>query len=107
MGRLDRDETEPAGAARREPDHQGGSASISERSARRDEGRSGAVRDAEGNWPPTLAPEQLRTQVHDNLDHLGLEVLNLVYLRVGGSTAPSRARSPNRSPRWRSCSRKD
>jgi aryl-alcohol dehydrogenase-like predicted oxidoreductase len=48
----------------------------------------GAVRDAEGNWPPALAPEQLRTQVHDNLDHLGLGVLDLVYLRVGGFDSP-------------------
>jgi pyridoxine 4-dehydrogenase len=49
----------------------------------------GSLRDAEGNWPPALAPEQLRAQVHDNLDHLGLDVLDLVYLRVGGFDSPT------------------
>ena len=49
----------------------------------------GSLRDAEGNWPQALAPEQLRAQVHDNLDHLGLDVLDLVYLRVGGFDSPT------------------
>ena len=44
----------------------------------------GAERDAEGNWPKALAPEQLREQVHSNLENLGLEALGLVNLRVGG-----------------------
>src|SRR5436305_8473435 len=48
----------------------------------------GALRDAEGGWPPALAPEQLRQAVHDNLEHLGLEVLDLVNLRVGGLDRP-------------------
>ncbi|MFG2110878.1 aldo/keto reductase family oxidoreductase [Micromonospora chersina] len=49
----------------------------------------GALRDAEGNWPPALAPEQLRQAVHDNLDHLGLDVLDVVNLRVGGFDRPT------------------
>jgi aryl-alcohol dehydrogenase-like predicted oxidoreductase len=49
----------------------------------------GALRDAEGNWPPALAPEQLRQAVHDNLDHLGLDVLDVVNLRVGGLDRPT------------------
>ena len=44
----------------------------------------GALRDDEGGWPHARSPEQLRQAVHDNLDHLGLEALDLVNLRVGG-----------------------
>ncbi|MEW2331002.1 aldo/keto reductase family oxidoreductase [Micromonospora chersina] len=49
----------------------------------------GALRDAEGNWPQALAPEQLRQAVHDNLDRLGLDVLDVVNLRVGGFDRPT------------------
>jgi aryl-alcohol dehydrogenase-like predicted oxidoreductase len=49
----------------------------------------GALRDAEGNWPQALAPEQLRQAVHDNLDHLGLDALDVVNLRVGGFDSPT------------------
>jgi pyridoxine 4-dehydrogenase len=44
----------------------------------------GAFRDAAGGWPPALAPDQLRRAVHDNLEHLGLDALDVVNLRVGG-----------------------
>lgn len=49
----------------------------------------GALRDAEGNWPQALAPEQLRQAVRDNLDHLGLDALDVVNLRVGGLDSPT------------------
>jgi pyridoxine 4-dehydrogenase len=49
----------------------------------------GALRDAEGGWPQALAPEQLRQAVHDNLDHLGLDALDVVNLRVGGFDSPT------------------
>jgi pyridoxine 4-dehydrogenase len=49
----------------------------------------GSMRDAKGNWPQTLAPEQLRAQVHDNLRNLGLDVLDVVNLRVGGFDRPT------------------
>jgi pyridoxine 4-dehydrogenase len=49
----------------------------------------GALRDADGNWPQALAPDQLRQAVHDNLDHLGLDVLDVVNLRVGGLDSPT------------------
>ena len=49
----------------------------------------GARRDAEGGWPQALAPEELRQAVHDNLDHLGLEALDVVNLRVGGFDSPT------------------
>ncbi|MGW3606910.1 aldo/keto reductase family oxidoreductase [Micromonospora sp. NPDC005161] len=48
----------------------------------------GSLRDAEGNWVKAPAPEQLREAVHDNLDHLGLDVLDVVNLRVGGFDRP-------------------
>ncbi|GHF52325.1 aryl-alcohol dehydrogenase-like predicted oxidoreductase [Amycolatopsis bartoniae] len=48
----------------------------------------GSLRDEEGNWPKALAPDQLRQAVRDNLDHLGLEALDVVNLRVGGFDAP-------------------
>jgi len=48
----------------------------------------GALRDAEGGWPQALAPEQLRQAVHDNLDRLGLDAMDVVNLRVGGFDRP-------------------
>jgi aryl-alcohol dehydrogenase-like predicted oxidoreductase len=49
----------------------------------------GALRDAEGGWPPALAPEQLRQAVRDNIDHLGLDALDVVNLRVGSFDSPT------------------
>jgi len=49
----------------------------------------GSLRDAEGGWPRALAPEQLRQAVHDNLDNLGLDALDVVNLRVGGLDSPT------------------
>ncbi len=49
----------------------------------------GALRDAEGGWPQALAPEQLRQAVYDNLENLGLDVLDLVNLRVGEFDRPT------------------
>ena len=48
----------------------------------------GARRDAEGNWPKALAPDELRQAVHDNIANLGLNTLDVVNLRVGGLDAP-------------------
>jgi pyridoxine 4-dehydrogenase len=48
----------------------------------------GARRDAQGGWPHARSPEELRQAVHDNLDHLGLDVLDVVNLRVGGMDSP-------------------
>ena len=42
----------------------------------------GARRDAEGGWLPAFSPEALTQAVHDNLQNLGLEVLDVVNLRV-------------------------
>jgi aryl-alcohol dehydrogenase-like predicted oxidoreductase len=49
----------------------------------------GALRDAEGNWPQALAPHQIRQAVYDNLRHLGLDVLDVVNLRVGNLHSPA------------------
>ncbi len=48
----------------------------------------GALRDAEGGWLHARAPEQIRQAVHDNLDRLGLDVLDVVNMRVGGFGSP-------------------
>ncbi|WP_277068287.1 oxidoreductase [Saccharomonospora viridis] len=44
----------------------------------------GAVRDEHGGWPHARSPEQLRQQVESNLRTLGVDVLDVVNLRVGG-----------------------
>jgi aryl-alcohol dehydrogenase-like predicted oxidoreductase len=48
----------------------------------------GARRDDTGGWIPALAPDDLRQAVHDNLDRLGVDVLDLVNLRVPGLEGP-------------------
>jgi pyridoxine 4-dehydrogenase len=49
----------------------------------------GARRDAEGGWPQALAPDELRQAVHENLENLGVDALDVVNLRVGGLDAPT------------------
>jgi pyridoxine 4-dehydrogenase len=46
------------------------------------------MRDAQGNWPKALAPDELRQAIHDNLTNLGLDALDVVNLRLGGLAAP-------------------
>jgi pyridoxine 4-dehydrogenase len=48
----------------------------------------GAVRDADGGWSQARSPRQLREQVHDNLRNLGVDVLDVVNMRVGGLDRP-------------------
>ncbi|MEU7847882.1 aldo/keto reductase family oxidoreductase [Micromonospora parva] len=48
----------------------------------------GANRDQQGGWPPARDPESLRRSVHKNLETLGLDVLDLVNLRLGDATGP-------------------
>jgi pyridoxine 4-dehydrogenase len=45
----------------------------------------GAIRDEQGGWPPARRPGDLRRAVHENLETLGLEVLDLVNLRLGNA----------------------
>src|SRR4051812_20914165 len=42
----------------------------------------GASRGADGSWLPAFSPEALTQAVHDNLSNLGLEVLDIVNLRI-------------------------
>jgi pyridoxine 4-dehydrogenase len=44
----------------------------------------GARRDEKGGWPPAQSPAELRQAVHENLEHLGLDALDVVNLRVTG-----------------------
>ncbi|MBU3862613.1 aldo/keto reductase family oxidoreductase [Streptomyces sp. 4503] len=48
----------------------------------------GAVRDEQGGWPPARQPEDLRRAVHENLEDLGLDVLDVVNLRLGDAQGP-------------------
>ena len=48
----------------------------------------GARRTPEGEWPEALSPDELRQAVHDNLEHLGVEALDVVNLRMPGFAAP-------------------
>jgi pyridoxine 4-dehydrogenase len=48
----------------------------------------GAVRDQQGGWPPARQPEDLRRAVHENLEDLGLDSLDVVNLRLGDAQGP-------------------
>ena len=48
----------------------------------------GATRDQQGGWPPARRPDDLRRAVHDNLESLGVERLDLVNLRLGDAQGP-------------------
>jgi pyridoxine 4-dehydrogenase len=48
----------------------------------------GANRDQQGGWPPARDPESLRRSVDDNLETLGLDVLDVVNLRLGNAAGP-------------------
>jgi pyridoxine 4-dehydrogenase len=45
----------------------------------------GAVRGSDASWTPALEPEDLARGVHDNLRNLGVDVLDVVNLRVPGT----------------------
>ena len=49
----------------------------------------GARRAPDRSWPTALAPDELRTAVRENLDHLGLDALDVVNLRVGAPEGPA------------------
>lgn len=48
----------------------------------------GASRDEHGGWPPARGREDVRRAVQDNLEVLGLDVLDVVNLRLGDATGP-------------------
>jgi aryl-alcohol dehydrogenase-like predicted oxidoreductase len=49
----------------------------------------GARRGGDASWIPALSRQELIEGTHDNLKNLGLDVLDVVNLRVGGFTEPS------------------
>jgi pyridoxine 4-dehydrogenase len=51
----------------------------------------GAKRGTDGSWIMDCSASYLRESVHDNLRNLGLDVLQIVNLRVGGVAAPNEA----------------
>ena len=44
----------------------------------------GAVRGSDASWNPAMSPAELTSAVHDNLRNLGVEVLDVVNLRLMG-----------------------
>ncbi len=46
----------------------------------------GAVRGADASWDPAQSPAELTKAVHDNLRNLGVDVLDVVNLRIVGAT---------------------
>jgi aryl-alcohol dehydrogenase-like predicted oxidoreductase len=49
----------------------------------------GALRGPDKSWPVALSRQELTDAVHDNLRRLGLDVLDVVNLRVGGPLGPN------------------
>jgi pyridoxine 4-dehydrogenase len=48
----------------------------------------GARRTPDGAWPDALGADELRQAVHDNLDHLGVDAIDVVNLRLPGFAEP-------------------
>src|SRR3954453_19335804 len=51
----------------------------------------GARRTADGHWPEALGADELRQAVHENLDHLGVEGMDVVNLRRPGAEPVQRS----------------
>jgi len=45
----------------------------------------GAMRGADGSWNPAQSPAELESAVHDNLNHLGVDTIDVVNLRITGA----------------------
>jgi pyridoxine 4-dehydrogenase len=54
----------------------------------------GARRGPDKSWPAALSRDELVRAVHDNLEHLGLETLDLVNLRMADSREPAAITRP-------------
>ncbi|MGV9213701.1 aldo/keto reductase family oxidoreductase [Micromonospora sp. RB23] len=48
----------------------------------------GAIRDQQGGWPTARDPQSLRRAVHENLQTLRLDALDVVNLRLGNAEGP-------------------
>ncbi len=49
----------------------------------------GARRGSDGSWPHARSRQEIIDAVHDNLRNLGLDVIDVVNLRLGGLTGPT------------------
>jgi pyridoxine 4-dehydrogenase len=49
----------------------------------------GARRGSDGSWDMSREPADLKAQVHENLEHLGLDALDVVNLRLGSNAGPA------------------
>lgn len=54
----------------------------------------GARRGDDASWVPAASPDELRQAVHDNLRNLGLDVLDVVNLRLWGDSGHAPAEGP-------------
>jgi aryl-alcohol dehydrogenase-like predicted oxidoreductase len=50
--------------------------------------KAGGRRDNNGGWPSARKPDELRAQIDDNLETLGVDSLELVHLRLGDANGP-------------------
>lgn len=50
--------------------------------------KAGGRRDGQGGWPSARRPDELRAQIDDNLETLGVDALDLVHLRLGDAEGP-------------------
>jgi aryl-alcohol dehydrogenase-like predicted oxidoreductase len=50
--------------------------------------KAGGRRAEDGGWPSARKPDELRTQIEDNLETLGVSTLDLVHLRLGDADGP-------------------
>ena len=50
--------------------------------------KAGGRRDEQGGWPAARKPDELRAQIDDNLETLGVDALDLVHLRLGDADGP-------------------
>jgi pyridoxine 4-dehydrogenase len=50
--------------------------------------KAGGRRDPQGGWPAARKPDELKAQIDDNLETLGVDVLDLVHLRLGDANGP-------------------
>ncbi len=68
----------------------------------------GAIRGADGSWNPAQSPEALESAVHDNLRNLGIEIIDVVNMRIMENIHP-RPKAPSRSssPRLPNCNARD
>src|SRR3954462_13642088 len=48
----------------------------------------GARRTPDGHWPEALKPDEIRQALYDNLEHLGVDAMDVVNLRMPGFSEP-------------------